>query len=152
MMITDIAISLWKVRKTMQTKICDNCGRLHFVDGKRLFIDGKLQPLKCQCINPQVMSVESWIDKYSSTLYDATFIRCLRAFIIKHKMYEFAFKCANEPYCEQYSDRIKNAIVETTSIFDRRKLTEIFENDLNLFKEFYLVFKMTWKKEKFKEA
>ena len=115
-------------------KICTNCGRFHLEDGKRLYIEGVAQPLKCNCAFPNVVSVQKWLEK--SKLF-SFFLGCLKDFIKSHKLYEFAFKSANEPYCEQYSERIKNAIVDTTYGFDITEFAEMLENDKQLLKEFF---------------
>lgn len=132
----------------MELKICANCGRLHLDDGKRLIVDGVMQPLKCKCIAPKVMTVSDWL-KYISIFN--CYNKVLTNFIKKHKLYGFAFKSANEPYYEQYSDRIKNAIVDTTYSFDKDGFAEILLADISMLKEFYDKFDMARRMTRYKE-
>ena len=132
----------------MEFMICATCGRFHLTDGKRLIgEDGKAQPIECKCINSKVMTVKKWLEDICRWEFFNSEVRRL---IKTHNLYEFAFGCVDEPYCEQYSQRIKDAIVDVCFFVDMDKLSKLLEDDKKLLKEFYVKIDVRKSKERFK--
>ena len=121
----------------MEFRVCTNCGKIHLldekIDEKREIVDGKLEPIKCTCVFPRVIRVWEYVE---DACKQYAFHHFFRSFIIRNGLYEFAFRCAGEPYKAQYSEKIKKAIVNDT-VYSVMEIENLLKNDIVLFKKFY---------------
>ena len=121
----------------MEFRVCTNCGKIHLldekIDKKRQIVDGKLEPIKCTCVFPNVIRVWEYVEEACKRYAFYSFIK---KFVIENELYEFAFKCFGEELKQEYSDKIKKAVVNST-VFPDRDIVQLLEKDIVLFKKFY---------------